>query len=118
MSQEDRKKKRFIRVDELDFPEQTAVQGWLKGYAKAVLIVRQVFKNRDDSTGILHLVCSDLTCDYDAIPLELQKTVAGESISKTLEVQCQPGQVPRANRANRANPKQPRLHGDLRHVQA
>ena len=61
LSQEDRKKKRFIRLDELDFPEQTAVQGWLKGYAKAVLVVRQVFKNKDDSTGILHLVCSDLT---------------------------------------------------------
>jgi SRSO17 transposase len=29
LSEEDRKKKRFVRVDELDFPEQTAVQGWL-----------------------------------------------------------------------------------------
>ena len=63
LSEEDRKKKRFVRVDELDFPEKTAVQGWLKGYAKAVLVVRQVFKNKDDSTGALHLVCSDLTCN-------------------------------------------------------
>ena len=37
------KKKRFVPVDELDFPKQTAVQGWLKGYAKEVLVVRQVF---------------------------------------------------------------------------
>jgi len=37
LSEEDRKKKRFVRVDELDFPEQTAVQGWLKGSAQAVL---------------------------------------------------------------------------------
>ncbi len=70
LSQEDRKKKRYLRVDELDFPEQTALQGWLKGYAKAVLLVRQVFKNKDGSTGILHLVCSDLTCDYSETPIK------------------------------------------------
>jgi hypothetical protein len=67
LSEEDRKKKRFVCIDELDFPEQTAVQGWLKGYAKAVLVVRQVYNSKDDSTGILHLVCSDLTCDHIAI---------------------------------------------------
>ena len=39
LSQEDRKKKRFVRVDELDFPEHSAVRGWLKGYAKEVLVV-------------------------------------------------------------------------------
>lgn len=63
LSEEDRKNKRFTRVDELTFSEQTPVRGWLKGYAKEVLVVRQIFKNKDDSTGILHLVCSDLTCD-------------------------------------------------------
>ncbi|MEO5606071.1 MAG: transposase [Polaromonas sp.] len=42
LSKEDRKKKRLVRVDELDFPEQTTVRGWLKGYAKEVRLVRQV----------------------------------------------------------------------------
>lgn len=63
LSEEDRKKKRFVRVDELNFTEHTAMQGGLKGYAKAVRWVRQVFTNKDGSTGILHLACSDLTCD-------------------------------------------------------
>jgi hypothetical protein len=85
LSQEDCKKKRFVRVDELEFPEQGAVQGWLKGSARAVRLVRQVFKNQDSSTGRLHLVCSDLTCDYDAIPLDLQKTVASGGVSQILE---------------------------------
>lgn len=85
LSEEDRKKKRFVRVDELDFPEQTAVQGWLKGYAKAVLVVRQVFKNKDDSTGILHLVCSDLTCDYDAITTSYKKRWQVEVFHKSLK---------------------------------
>ncbi|MBH2018560.1 MAG: hypothetical protein I8H91_03170 [Burkholderiales bacterium] len=33
LSQEDWKKKRFVRVDELRFSAQGAVQGWLKGSA-------------------------------------------------------------------------------------
>ena len=85
LSEEDRKKKRFVRVDELDFPEQTAVRGWLKGYAKEVLVVRQVFKNKDDSTGILHLVCSDLTCDYDAITTSYKKRWQVEVFHKSLK---------------------------------
>ena len=85
LSQEDRKNKRFVRVDELHFPEQTAVQGWLKGYAKAVLVVRQVFKNKDDSTGVLHLVCSDLTCDYDALTTTYKKRWQVEVFHKSLK---------------------------------
>jgi SRSO17 transposase len=85
LSEEDRKKKRFVRVDELDFSEQTTVQGWLKGYAKAVLVVRQVFKNKDDSTGVLHLVCSDLTCDYDAITTSYKKRWQVEVFHKSLK---------------------------------
>ncbi|BBP00478.1 IS701 family transposase [Sulfuriferula nivalis] len=85
LTEEDRKKKRFVRVDELDFPEQTAVQGWLKGYAKAVLLVREVFTNKDGSTGVLHLVCSDLTCDYDAITTTYKKRWKVEVFHKSLK---------------------------------
>jgi DDE superfamily endonuclease len=85
LNEEDRKKKRFTRVDELDFPEQTTVQGFLKGYAKAVRLVRQVFKNKDGSTGILHLACSDLTCDHDAITTTYQKRWKVEVFHKSLK---------------------------------
>jgi hypothetical protein len=61
--EEDRKKKRFVRVDELNSTEHTALQGWLKGYAKAIRWVRQVFTNKDGSTGIFHIAYSDLACD-------------------------------------------------------
>jgi len=85
LSQEDWKKKRFVRVDELEFPEQSAVQGWLKGSARAVRLVRQVFKNQDSSTGTLHLVCSDLTCDYDAITTTYKKRWQVEVFHKSLK---------------------------------
>ena len=68
LSEDDRKRKRFVCSNEPDFPKQTCVRDWLKGYAKEVL-----------------------------------------------EVQCQLGQVPYTNATH---PKQPRLHGHLRHLQA
>ena len=85
LSQEDWEKKRFVRVDELQFPEQSAVQGWLKGSARAVRLVRQVFKNQGSSTGRLHLVCSDLTCDYDAITTNYKKRWQVEVFHKSLK---------------------------------
>ena len=85
LSEEDRKNKCFVRIDELDFPEQTAVQGWLKDHAKAVRLVRQVFTNKDGSTGRLHLVCSDLTCDYDAVTTSYKKRWQVEVFHKSLK---------------------------------
>ena len=40
LNEEDRKKKRFVRVDELDIPEQTCVRGWLKGYSRPAVSTR------------------------------------------------------------------------------
>ena len=85
LSEEDRKKKRFVHVDELNFTEHTAMQCWLKGYAKAVRLVRQVFTNKDGSTGILHLACSDLTCDYDEITTTYKKRWQVEVFHKSLK---------------------------------
>ena len=85
LSEEDKRNKRFVRVDELNFPEHAAVQGWLKDYAQAVLLSRQVFTNKDGSTGRLHLVCSDLTCDYDAMTTSYKKRWQVEVFHKSLK---------------------------------
>ena len=85
LSEKDRNKKHFVRIDELNLPEQIPVQGWLKGYAKPILLVRQVFTNKDGSTGILHLVCSDLTCDYNAITTTYKKRWQVEVFHKSLK---------------------------------
>ena len=74
-----------MRVDELDFPKHTAVQGWFKDYAQAVRLVRQVFTNKDGSTGRLHLVCSDLACDYDAMTTSYKKRWQVEVFHKSLK---------------------------------
>jgi hypothetical protein len=61
------------------------VRGWLKGYAKEVLVARQIFTNKDGSTGKLHLVCSDMTCSYDAIATSYQKRWKVEVFHKSLQ---------------------------------
>ena len=51
LSQEDRKKKRFIRVDELDFPEHTPVRGWLKGLRQKSLWCAKSLKTKTTVPG-------------------------------------------------------------------
>ncbi|MGZ8191678.1 MAG: IS701 family transposase [Methylococcaceae bacterium] len=63
LSAADKKQGRFVRIDTLELSDKQVVRGWLKGYANEVLLVRQVFTNKDGSTGLLNLVCSDLTCN-------------------------------------------------------
>ena len=85
LSEEDRKGKRLVREDELHFAQQGVVKGYLKGYDKAVSVVRQVFTHKDGSTALLHLVCSDLTCDYDAITTTYKKRWQVEVFHKSLK---------------------------------
>jgi len=94
LSEEDKKNKRFTRIDNIHFPEQTAVQGWLKGYDEPVLLVRQVFTNKDGSTGILYLVCTDLTCNYDTITTTYKKRWEVEVFHKSLKSNANLGKSP------------------------
>ena len=85
LSEEDKRQGRFIRIDALELSDKQAVQGWLKGYANAVLLVRQVFTNKDEGTGLLNLVCSDLTCDGDRITALYKKRWKVEEFHKSLK---------------------------------
>ncbi|TSJ83839.1 transposase [Chitinimonas sp. BJB300] len=85
LTEQDRKAKRFTRVDELNFPEQGCVRGYLKGYGHEVLLVRQVFTHKDGSKATLHLVCSDLSGDYNAITTTYKKRWAVEVFHKSLK---------------------------------
>ena len=81
----DRKQGRYERIDRASLPEQRAVHGWLKDYANEVLLVRQVFTNKDGSTGILHLACSDLTLNGEQVTTIYQKRWNVEVFHKSLK---------------------------------
>jgi DDE superfamily endonuclease len=75
MSEEDKRRGHFTRIDSLSWSSQKPVRGWLKGLDFPVLLHRQVFTNKDGSiceavsfrTGILYLACSDFDCDATKI---------------------------------------------------
>jgi len=50
-----KKQGRFTRIDELEWTEGKPKQAWTKGLDFPVLFHRQVFTNKDGSTGILNL---------------------------------------------------------------
>ena len=85
LSLEDKQQGRSQRIDTVDFTEGKPVVGWIAGVDFPVLLFRQVFKNKDGSTGILYLVCSDLDCDGEALKTIYQKRWKVEVFHKTLK---------------------------------
>ena len=76
---------RFVRIDTLDWSDPTPVTAWIKGLPFPVLLHRQVFTNKDDSTGMLYLACSDLDQHEDALETIYQKRWKVEVFHKTLK---------------------------------
>lgn len=85
LSETDSKEHRYTRVDQIAWSEQTAITGWLKGVNFPVRLARQVFKNKDGSTGTLYLVCSQLDASWDIITTTYQKRWQVEVFHKSLK---------------------------------
>lgn len=84
LSEQDKKSGNFTRIDALEWTEQP-LQGWIKGLDFPILFHRQVFKNKDGSTGTLYLVCNDLTLNKADIEAIYQKRWKVEVFHKTLK---------------------------------
>lgn len=85
LSYEDKRDGNFSRIDALNLPESDPVQAYIKGLDFPVLLLRQVFTNKDGSTGQMYLACSDLTCDGETIETIYQKRWKVETFHKTLK---------------------------------
>ena len=73
LSLDDKKQGKFIRVDELKLSDKQSIRCYLRGYDKEVLLVRRIFTNKDESIGILNLVCSEIALDGDKISTIYEK---------------------------------------------
>ena len=85
ISEEGKKQGHFTRIDSLQWSSQEPIRGWLKGLEFPVLLHRQVFTNKDGSTGILYLACSDFDCDMTQLETIYQKRWKVEVFHKTLK---------------------------------
>jgi len=85
LSDEDRKQGRWTRIDELPIVEHTPVAVWLKGVDIPLLLVKQVFTNKDDSTGVRYLISNDLTLSYERFATLYQKRWGVEEYHKSIK---------------------------------
>ena len=93
-SLEDKLQGKFQRVDALELANKEAVRGYLKGYDKEVLLVRRIFTNKDGSTAILNLVCSDTSLDGDSVATIYEKRWKVEEYHKSLKSNAALGKSP------------------------
>ena len=84
----------FSRLEALNLPESQAVRGYLRGLDFAVLVVRQVFVNKDGSTGVSYPACSDLERDGEGIIAIYQRRWNVETFHKTLKSHASLGKSP------------------------
>jgi len=94
VSEEDYQANRFIPIEELPWQEETIFTAWLKGVPFPVRLVRQVFTNKDGSTGILYLACSDTTVTRGLILTTYQKRWPVEVFHKSLKQNAALGKSP------------------------
>lgn len=66
LSHEEKLRGVFTNIASLELDEKDK-KVWLKGVDHPVLLIKQVFKNKDGSTGILYLVASDNSLDVARI---------------------------------------------------
>jgi hypothetical protein len=91
---EDYENNRYTPIEELPWQEETLFTGWLKDVPFPVLFVRQVFTNKDGSTGILYLACSDTTVTRKLILATYQKRWPVEVFHKSLKQNAALGKAP------------------------
>ncbi len=85
LSQKARAQGRFQRTDTLAWSDHTPIQAGIKGLHDPVLLYRQVFTNKDDSTGVLYPACSDLELSGAAIKTIYHKRWRVECFHKILK---------------------------------
>jgi len=85
LSEDDKFKGKYQRIDQLEIPAGTIQTIYLEGVPFPLHLVRQVFTNKDGSTGVRYLVTSDLTLSADQIIVIYQKRWKVEEYHRSLK---------------------------------
>lgn len=85
LSEQDRNKGHWTRIDSLDIPANTPVKVWLKDLKIPLLLNKQVFTNKDGSTGVRFLVSNDFSLTDDDFTTIYKKRWSVEEYHKSLK---------------------------------
>lgn len=84
LSKENKDNKEYISIETLQSGQQT-VEIWLKELDFPLLLIKQVFKDENDTVGELYLACSDLNLSYDQITTIYKKRWGVEEYHKSIK---------------------------------
>ena len=85
LSETDRNKGQWTRIDALDIPDNTPVKVWLKDLEIPLLLTKQIFTNKNQSTGVRFLVSNDLDLSDDDFTTIYKKRWSVEEYHKSLK---------------------------------
>lgn len=85
LTDQDRNAGRFTRIDKLQLPLETSVKVWLKDLNIRVVMIKQIFKNKDSSTGERYLVSNDLGLNFDQFKTLYKKRWSVEEYHKSIK---------------------------------
>lgn len=94
LSLQDKKEGKFINISDLDMKTDTTKEVYIKGLEFSVLLFKKVFKNKDGSTGIMYLVCSNLSLTPSQIYTIYQKRWNVEECHKSVKYNTSLGKSP------------------------
>jgi len=85
LSKKDRNAGHWTRIDELDISDNIPVKVWLKDLEFPVLLTKQVFTNKDQSTGVRFLISNDFSLSEDDFTTLYKKRWSVEEYHKSLK---------------------------------
>lgn len=85
LSYDDRREGRYVRADTAVFRTDTPIEIFLEHVDFPMLLIKQVFANKDGSTGILYLATSDTAMTYEQITTTYRKRWNVECYHKSLK---------------------------------
>lgn len=88
LSAQEKRRGQYVAVETLSFKDSATMRVYLEEVPFPLLLLRQVFTNKDGTTGTLYLVTSDTTLTYAAILDLYQKRWKIEQYHKALKQQC------------------------------
>jgi len=84
----DSTEKDFCTIESLDLKQNTVYKAYLKGITFPIALAKQVFKNKDGSSGVLYLVSSDIDLNYDSLTTIYKKRWNVETYHKSIKSNC------------------------------
>lgn len=85
LSDTDKRQNRYVRADKVMFGTETPIKIFLEKVDFPMLLIRQVFANKDGSEGLLYLVTDDTALTYDQITAAYRKRWNVECYHKSLK---------------------------------